>query len=337
MTSTEGEGEGDPDRNVIDLPSFLQDRPAIGGKWYDYSVDGHVLEPKDEAWVVVDVDGGVHGFRIASVYDEDTGVSGLFTLDVVHLDTEGDPNIWTAPETFVATTNVRDGVACMKLATLSEVACDDGAYDLRFAQQQRLSVFAAFAVAEPAIFLNDGVKAARVDGVSSSGALADLPGPDALADLADDDAGFDSTEWDYAAFAPDLPKRGQLFGALDRVVDGSWALVDGNRGLVEFSVAAVDDDTLRVTLRRQDIDSDDFSVPKDLGEFRDVDVDVSSPPVFLSFANDDVLTSPDDLEGAAWPVQPPFARDYDLVVVDDGAGLRVLMSPASAALHQSAP
>ena len=88
-------GDDDPptgESTVVDLSAFLQDRPAIGGKWYDYSVDGHVLEPKNEAWIARRIEdanedagaSGFYGFRIASVYDDDTAESGVFTLDVVH-------------------------------------------------------------------------------------------------------------------------------------------------------------------------------------------------------------------------------------------------------------
>lgn len=334
----EGEGEGDPDRVVVDLPSFLQDRPAIGGKWYDYNVDGHILEPKDEAWILVSAAGEVSAFEIVSVYDDDTGDSGRFTLNVAQQDRD-DETTWTAPQTFVSSVNVKDGPSCVQLAGLLEGSCDDAAsragFDLRLTLQTRLSVFAGFAVAEPAVFLAPGARVARVDGT----ALEDLPSPASLVDLVDSDASYDSTEWDYAALAPDLPRRGQVFGDLDRVVgdgDEFWVVVDGNRGLVEFSVARVDDATLRFTLRRQQIAIDDGSVPKDLGEFRDVDVDIGAPPVFLSFTNDDLLSLPADLDGASWPNHPPFSRDYDVVVVDDEGGPRLLLSPASAALHESA-
>lgn len=338
--SAEGEGEGDTDRVVVDLPSFLQDRPAIGGKWYEYNVDGHILEPKDEAWVVVAADGSVSGFRIDSVYDDDTGDSGVFTLSVVQRD--ADNGAWSAPQTFVSSGNVKDGPPlCMTLSTLNEQPCDDDdGYDLRFVLQSRLSVFAGFAVAEPAVYLAPLARAARVDGV----ALDALPDPATLSVLDDDDAGFDSTEWDYAALAPDLPSRGQVFGAVDRVVGETWGLVDAHRNLVEFSVAAIDQEqdgthTLRFTLRRQPIAVDDGSVPADLGAARDVDVDVSSPPVFVSFESDDLRTPPADLDDVSWPARPPRSRNYDLVVVDDAAvagGLRILMSPATAALHESA-
>ena len=89
-----------------------------------------------------------------------------------------------------------------------------------------------------------------------------------------------------------------------------FGYIAGNRGLVEFSVATPDADTLRFTLRRQQIEIDDGSVPADLGAFRDVDVDVSGvssgAAVFVSFINDDLLSLPADVEGASWPTRPPF-------------------------------
>jgi hypothetical protein len=320
-------GEGEGERTVIDLPGFLQDRPAIGGKWYDYSVDGHILEPKDEAWIVRDVDGAFHGFAIESVYDDDTGDSGVFTLDVVHRDGDG----WGPASTYTSSANVKDGAPlCLRLATLVEQDCQGAGWDLRLVLQSRLSVFAGFAVAEPAVFLGD-VVAARVDGV----ALADLPDPAGIADLDDGDAGYDSTEWDYGAFAPDLPKSGRVLGALAHVAGQRWAVVDGGRGLVEFSVVDDGDGALTFHLRRQPIDIDDFSAPADLGEFRDVVVDTSALPVFVSLREDDLLTPADKLATTSWPTQLPFARDYDVIVEDDSTGAPSLwLSPAAAARRQ---
>lgn len=314
----------------IDLPTYLQDRPAIGGKWYDYTVDGHLLEPKDEAWIVDDGDGGHHGFTIVSAYDDDTGDTGIFTLDVVHREGAA----WSAPETFVTTTNIKDGApTCLALAALQEMACSEVGWDLRFVLQSRLSVFAGFAVAEPAVFFAADVRVARQDGV----ALADLADPATLAALDDGDADYQSTEWNYGAFAKDLPLRGRALGALSRVGGQSWSVVDGGRGLVEFSLAPVDATTLRFRLRRQPIDIEDFTAPEDLGEFREVDVDITTLPVFLSFSQDNLLSLPEKLASSLWPQQPPFARDYDIVIDGgDGDEPTLLLSPASAVKHLGA-
>ncbi len=328
----------DDDRVLLDLPSFLQDRPAIGGKWYDYSVDGHVLEPKSEAWILkddVDTSGApapeainTFGFRIASVYDDDSGETGLFTLEVVRR--EG--AVWTDSELFTAPANVKDGApVCVDLGSKSGIDCDDDGWQLRFTLQSRLSVFAAFAVAEPAVFLADGVLVARVDGLSS---LSELPDPATLQTL-DDEPAFDSSDWDFSRYAADLPVPGRVLGSLARAEAVPWDFVSADFALVRWSVARVDDDTLRFSLQQQPIGREDLTIPKDLGDSVDVDVNVGALPVFVSFSAADLLTPAADLAGSSWPLQPPFAKRYDLVIEDDaGTGeLQLLLSPATAALH----
>ncbi len=333
-------GDDDPptgEATVVDLSSFLQDRPAIGGKWYDYSVDGHVLEPKAEAWIVQRAGGDFHGFRIASVYDDDTGESGTFTIDVVHrLD---DRLAWGATTTVTLPADVHDGPLCFDIAAVnaadSVVGCDV-AHDLRFVIQSRLSLAAGFAVAEPAVFVGDGARVARFDGVE----LQALPDPAGVAVLDDGPADFDSTDWSFGALAPDLPESGRALGARSRLGDRRWSVVDGGFGLVEFSVADVDGaGLLRFTFTRRAIDRESFAVANDAGDPVVVDVDASGPlaggaPVFLSFRAADLLTPTAALADTRWPTALPFAKDYDVVIVDDdrgGGSLQFLLSPASAA------
>lgn len=316
------------ERVVVDLSTFLQDRPAIGGKWYDYGVDGHILEPKPQAWIVKSevVGSAIHAFKISSIYDDDTGETGVFTLQVV---TRGNTG-WSEPQTFVAPANVKDGApVCVDLSILSGVACTDVGWHLRFTLQNRLSVFAGFAVAEPAVFLADGVVAARVDGLSS---LAALPDPATLQDL-DDEPVFATTDWDFSRYATDLPVAGRTLGSLPRAIDGAWAFVDVNFAFVRFAVVEVDSSTLRFSVQRQPIEREDFSRPRDLGAVSDVDVDIGTLPLFISFAAPDLLTPATDMVGSNWPLQPPFAKRYDLVVDDIDGVVQLLLSPAAAALH----
>ncbi|MDP2344258.1 MAG: hypothetical protein Q8O67_25085 [Deltaproteobacteria bacterium] len=315
-------------REQVNLEAFLQDRPAIGGKWYDYSVDGHVLEPKSEAWVLKTAT-TTFGFRISSVYDDDTGETGLFTLETV----KREGAAWSTSTVFTAPANVKDGPpVCVDLSTSSGVDCGAAGWHLRFTLQSRLSVSAGFAVAEPAVFLADDVVVARVDGL---GSLGDLPDPASLQAL-DDAAVFDTTEWDFSRYAKDLPVPGRVIGSIGRASAGEWGFVDGRFALVRFSVGALDANTLRFAYQRQPIEREDFTVPTNLGDVVSVDVDVSTLPVFVSFASADLLTAAEDMVGVSWPLQPPFAKRYDLVVVasdGDDDGLQLLLSPAAAALH----
>ena len=95
----------------------------------------------------------------------------------------------------------------------------------------------------------------------------------------------------------------------------------------------VDSSTLRFSVQRQPIEREDFSRPRDLGAVSDVDVDIGTLPLFISFAAPDLLTPATDMVGSNWPLQPPFAKRYDLVVDDIDGVVQLLLSPAAAALH----
>ena len=323
----------DDDRVLVDLPALLQDRPAIGGKWYEYSVDGHVLEPKSEAWILKapDGDGGtdIWGFRIASVYDDDTGDSGLFTLEVVEPLAAGG---WSSSSLFTAPKNVKDGApVCVDLGTKAGVDCADVGWQLRFVLQSRLSVFAGFAVAEPAVFLAPDVVVARVDGLA---ALSELPDPATLSTLVDEPH-FDTSDWDFSRYAGDLPAAGRVLGARGRAEGKTWTFVDVDFAFVRFTTQAVDPQTLRFSVQRQPIDRDDGTVPRDLGAAVDVDVDVSTLPVFVAFGAVGLRTPDEELVGSSWPLRPPFSKRYDLVIdSDDADELQLLLSPAAAALSE---
>lgn len=323
-------GDVEAGRAVVDLPRFLQDRPAIGGKWYTYNVDGHIMVPKGEAWVLRTDGGAAFAFRIASIYDDESGDSGVFHLDVAARDGEA----WAAPARFVAGANVKDGPVCVDVAAAAaaEAAdrdCDGAApWHLRLQQQQRLSVFAGFAVAEPAIFLHDTVRVARSDAT----ALADLPSPADIAVL-DDDASYESSDWSFGELAPDLPAAGQVFGDTARVVDQTWWLWSSSLRLARFTVAA-DDDVLTFSVTVHPVDSADLSVAETSAAEADLAVTLATLPVYLAVAETGLVVV-DAATVLADAPHPGVTRRWDLAVVDDGAP-RVLLSPAAAALAGSA-
>jgi hypothetical protein len=326
-------GSGDPvaeGRAIVDLPRFLQDRPAIGGKWYTYNVDGHIMKPKDEAWVLRTAEGAAFAFRIESIYDDDTGSSGVFHLDVAARDGDG----WAAPARFVAGRNVKDGPACVDVAAAAAGAPADrdcagaAAWHLRLQQQQRLSVFAGFAVSEPAIFLHDGVHVARFDGV----ALADLPDPDTITIL-DDDVRFDSSDWSFSEFAPDLPVAGQVLGAPARLVDQTWWLWSSSFRLARFTIAPTDGG-LAFAIGVHPIDTADQSVATLPAAEAIVEVSLAALPVYLAIADAGLVVVEAGAVLADAP-HPGATRRWDLAIVDDD-GPRLLLSPAAAAIAGSA-
>jgi hypothetical protein len=69
----------------VAFETFIQDRPAIAGKWYDYDPSVHTLSPKPQAWVVrepTSTDGSTPprfaSFRIESVYDAEGATLGIY-------------------------------------------------------------------------------------------------------------------------------------------------------------------------------------------------------------------------------------------------------------------
>jgi hypothetical protein len=325
-----GEVDVGDGRAVVDLPSFLQDRPAIGGKWYTYNVDGHIMEPKDEAWVLRTEDGRAFAFRIVSVYDDASGDSGVFHLDVAAREGDG----WREPARFVAAGNVKDGPGCVDViaaaagAPADRSCADDEPWHLRLQQQQRLSVFAGFAVAEPAVFVHDTVRVARFDGVD----LSDLPAPDTIAVL-DDDARFDASDWSFSELAPDLPAAGQVLGVSTRVIGQTWWLWSSTLRLVRFTVTS-GDEALTFTVDVRAIDNADQSVAETPDAESDLSVPLTTLPVYLAVA-DVGFTIVDAATVLADAPHPGATRRWDLAVVDDG-GPRLLLSPAAAAIAGSA-
>lgn len=350
----------------IDLEAFLQDRPAIGGKWYAYDPSGHALAPKPEAWVVRDVeaqDGGAGvsyrfaAFRIVSVYEPDRAASGRFTLEVsVHV---GDA--WSAPRTWLSPRNIKDtGPLCVDLFAAfagdgsEDVECAGDGWQLRLAMQNRLSTSAGIAVAEPALFARSAAAThqagsallARLDDRTS---LDGLPDPAALPVL-DDNAPqtWDSTDWEFRTLAPDLPMAGMALGprfvtsGFDARDDVHW-LVNGRFEVVRFTVAPVVagdmDAGLRLSAARVEGDFEDWSVPDTFPS--DTLVDVPMPAVgeaeWLSFRSPTLRAEPDDVEGARWPHAPPPAARWDLALVRPNATTAFLVvSPFASILNATA-
>ena len=321
----------DPD--VVDLTTFVQDRPAVGGKWYEYSVDGHVLTPRPHAWLVRSATrnaaDGVAAFRIVSVYDADTGESGRFTIER----TMRAGDAWSTPSTYTVDGNVKDGAPlCIDLLTPAQPDCQQAGWHLRFVQQSRLSTSAGFAVAEPAVFLAESVVAARVD-LAADAPLSSLPDPAGVDDLDEaPPADATSTDWDFSRFARDLPHNGRVLGALSLVDGQTFEVVTPALELATVTLTISSDGAATVDVARRPIDVDDGTLGDAIRST--TTIDLSPPlPVFLKLDAVDLHTPAEKLAGTSWPTKPPFAKDYDLVVdVDDVAGEpALLLSPAVAA------
>ena len=336
-----------PAEGALDLPAFVQDRPVIGGKWYDYDPAAHGLQPKAHAWIARFNDGAggiAHAaFRIASYYDAQTADTGLFTLETrLHDGVE-----WRPLNSVVAPRNVKVGPAiCLSLLDDDEVDgdeadCAGAQWHLQLALHNRLSTSAGFAVAEGAVFLAPGVLAARLDERSS---LDDLPDPASLSVLEDGPASDATTsDWDFSRLAPDLPELGQAIG---RRVTDTYFLVNARLDLVRFR-AEIIDDIARVHFATLTVDRDNWAVDPEFPSDSTADIPLPAvgAPAFLSFATDSLLTPADKLVDVDWPTARPAAADYDVVllrlpfeesVANLPGELRLLLSPAAAVRNATA-
>jgi hypothetical protein len=335
------------------LELFTQDRPAIGGKWYDYDPDGHTLAPKPEAWIVREPAGTDFrhaAFRILSVYEEDRAESGLFTLGVaLH-----DGGAWGPERTWAAPRNVKDtGPLCVDLfragtAAGDDVDCAGDGWQLRLTMQNRLSTLAGIAVGEPALFVRSvagtsafgAARIARVEGSS----LSSLPDPAALSALDDEPpASWDDTEWSFQRFAPDLPEAGMAVGP--RLVEEGFVgrpdvlwLMTARFELVRLRVVPVTDGEvatgLRVTWSAASVDRQDWSAPEEMPAPRTIDIAMpaAGDAAWLSFAAASLVPDAVHLEGVSWPFSPPRSTRYDLAVErsPDRDRVRLLLSPGAA-------
>jgi hypothetical protein len=318
--------------DALDLATFLQDRPAIGGKWYDYNVDGHVLVPKPHAWLVRLADGGVAGFRIVSVYDADTGESGRFTLERTTWST----NEWSTPSLFVVQGNVKDGTPlCVDLVTPSPRECAGAGWQVRFVLQHRLSLAAGFAVAEPAVFLADDVVAARVE-LDATNELTTLPNPRTIADLVEmPPAPGASTDWDFSRFARDLPPNGRALGAVSLLENHTVQVLTTSSTLVDLVVSRTAQE-LSFVVQSRTIAAENQALGAPIESTTTLSL-TTPRPWFLHFDLPELLVPAESLGETSWPLRPPFAKNYDLVVVDGDDDpqatneLVLLLSPAAAA------
>ena len=335
--------------------TFVQDRPAIAGKWYDYNVDGHTLDPKPQAWVLSDHSTGVAryaAFRIASIYEPDTGDSGLFTLEIARFDAAS--SAWSPLQTFTASRNVTktETPACVDLfggasATAAvDVDCAGDAWQVRCETFQYFSPLAGITVADPGLFVRsvDGtdafgsVKIARVDDVTSLDAVAAaVPDPAALPALDDAaPAAWDaaSTEWDYAKLGADLPRAGMAIG--DRFgSDDVWFMMTTRYDVVRFSAQAANAGiaftwtSLPVTFADGSL-ADAFPATAT----HEVPFPAIGAATYLTFKSADLAVAADDTAGATFPYARPKTTKWDLAIerVADG-DVRILVSPSAAVLN----
>ncbi len=319
---------------------FVQDRPAIAGKWFDYDPSGHTLDPKAEAWILRDESGENPrhaAFRIESIYEADRAESGLFTLSVaLH-----DGSSWGPATPWVAPRNIKDGPPlCVDVFSGGELDCGQPGWQLRLMQFHYFAPLSGIAVSESGVFLASvagtdafgEVTAARIDDVTD---LSSLPDPQSLTVLSDAPSpAWDTTDWAFGSLAPDLPEPGMAIGS--RLTDGDvfW-LMTSRFDLVRFSASSTAD-AIDFTFATTEVSREDWTTPDTMPA--DATAHVAIPPIgdvsWLTFDTPDLLVAAEHLEGTAWPYAPPKTTRFDLAVEHTLDGrVRILVSPAAALVN----
>lgn len=340
-------GPGGPRSAPIDFLSFVHDRPAIGGDWYDYDeAGGHLIEPLPRVYLVqegLEPDARYLALRVASYYDPNTAESGRFTLAYRRY-TGG----WSAEEEWLTPRNVKDdGPLCVDLFAKAERDCASDAWQLQLRAARWLALEGPIVVARPTL------RVRSAHGLSAAGdvlvatlqreTLASLPAP-ALAVLDDGpQPSWTDTDWDRTRYAVDLPERGMAIGARF-VGDGFtatgdvWFLLNARRSLVRFQVRptteGAPEEGLTLSFSRATVDIADDTVPLEVAApvERHVELPAAGERRYLSFEEDALVV---EHAGALHEVPEENQWDLALVRADDGA-VRVLLSAGAAVYNASA-
>jgi hypothetical protein len=345
-------GPGGERSGSIDFMQFVQDRPAVGGDWYDYDEEGgHVLTPFPHAYLVREGSGGdarYAALRIVTYYDPDTADSGRFTVSTTTWD-----GSWGNESEWLTSKNIKEeGPLCLELFSSAENDCAGSDWQVQLRAYSFLAREGPIVVTRPGLFVRSAaglaaagdVAVATVDNTSN---LSGLPAPATLADLVDGDAAnFASTEWSYGNYAVNLPRAGMAIGR--RFVDAGfvgndhvWVLLNARRSVVRFVVEPLaDGDTeagLRFTFTRAPLDLLDNTIPLEASEPLSVNVDVpaAGEETLLWFEADDLAPDPD--AEATLPHLPPRESGWDLRLrrADDGE-VQLLVSPGAAVYNATA-
>jgi hypothetical protein len=329
----------------VDFPSFLQDRPAVGGDWYLYDEEaGHLLTPFEQAYVLREGTGPATRYaavRIYTYYDPNTADSGTFTIGYATFDDTGG---WSdESEWFTAHDIKRDGPICLDLFTESDVACTTSSWQAQFRIYPFMALEGPIVVARPGLFVRSAEGQDRGDvhvATVFNPDLTALPDPRDIADFEDTVApDWDFVSWDTGRFAVNLPQAGMALGS--RAFGGGFTstgdilfLATPRRQIVRMTLSpTVDgerDSGFDVTFSAVDIDLSDNTIP-----------DAFPPAVtshvstlaggYLKFDSDEGVIERIETSDAVPPHLPELENRWDLeLVITDAGNLRLLVSPGGA-------
>jgi hypothetical protein len=344
-TMVDGDGPEIPEgAYALDLAPFLGERQAIAADWYDYDFDTHILTPTaDKSFIVRDTSGDAAAFaafKIVTYYDEDTGASGLFTLE---RSTWG-ANAWSAPTTFVSERDIKtEGAACVDLFAGAEVDCDGTDWQLQLRVFPLFVPEVALVVGNPGVFVRshagvDGLSEVTVATVADDN-LSALPDPTTLGDLDDGPAAsFNTVAWDRGLFAPNLPERGMVVGrglASPSSAEGDvYLLVTPQRELLKLT-ASVAGDVLTVRYAISSLDAPSgLYVP--FGEEQESTLEIPAEGQVSYVRLSAGSLAQDPAEGIDRQLTPPFEQAWAFALERLDGALRVVLSSSSTAYNYTA-
>jgi hypothetical protein len=333
---------------AFDTTTLLTDAPAVGASWYDYDFDIHVVRPAARSYVVRTGDGPevrFAAFKVDGYYDEDTAVSGNFTLSF----STWDGASWSSAVPYRASKNVRtEGPVCLDVFTRVESDCagSDWHVDLRV-----VPLFvpeAGIVVGNPSIGVRSiaghapggDVLVATVSGVAD---LTALPAPDTIALLDDQNpTTFSSTTWDRGRFASNLPLAGMALGT--RLKDGQTSengdvffMLTPRQELIRFTATFSDDQSsVAIAMGHAAFDAElQVFLPFSETTTSTLTLPAEGRVTFARLDKDALLPFGDDDDLLAIQA-PPDEREWDLAFARTGDVVRALVSPACAITNHTA-
>lgn len=356
-TMMDGDGPEIPEGAYeLDLGPFLGEGHAVAADWYDYDFDTHILTPTaNKSFVVRDTSGDTPAyaaFKVITYYSEETGASGLFTLEL----STWDGSAWSAPATWTSGRDIKtEGAACVDLfqggaSPRTGVACDGDDWQLQ------LRIFPLFVPEVALVVGNPGIFVRSIAGVSGYGEvsvataaeddLTALPDPTSIGELDDGPpSSFNAVDWDRGLFAPNLPERGMVIGqglSSPTSPEGDvYFLVTPQRELLKLAATITGEEGPEEVGVRYAISS--LDAPSGLyvpfGDEREATLAVPDVGEVTYVRMEDGDLVQDAAESISRQVTPPFEQEWVLALerpTAAGGALRVVLSSSSTAFNHTA-
>jgi hypothetical protein len=333
---------------ALDLAPFRGEAHAVAASWYDYDFDTHILTPTaDKSFVVRDTSGDAPAyaaFKIVTYYNQDTGASGLFTLER----TTWDGAAWTTPVPWVSERDIKtEGAACVDLFSGDEVDCEGDGWQLQLRIFPLFVPEVALVVGNPGVFVRSLAGVEGFDEVTVATVAEDnlsaLPDPSTLGELDDGPASSpNATDWDRNLLAPNLPERGMVIGAGLQTPSSPagdvYFLVTPQREMLKLT-AAVGEGEVTVTYAISSLHAPSgLYVPFGDEQQATLTIPAAGEVTYVRLEEGALVQDPD--EPLRRQLTPPFEQEWAFALehlpVSDGDGLRWVLSSSSTAFNHTA-